>query len=630
MFKKDYGVSHTVGYVLTLSITALVVTTLIFITNGEIDGKYLSAAEIYAEDLSNQIADFVVNICLMKETYENANYSINLDIPVQLIDRYSYYIEFGNSKVYVNSTDGKISKNSTLYGIPNHLNVNFAGRVEGKNKLVVLSNKSEYLYKFDFGTNTSVGSVGYTRVTNESSDNSASWDIPTHTYRTPINIYNPLSVSISDYQILIQINENNFDYSLADRNSSDLRFYDSSANILDYWVERWDPDDETTSRVWVETSDLYPGWNEIYMYHGNSVVSSLSSGKNTFMFFDDFTHGLGDWTQYNPSGGEIENFNGDKLLLTSGSAVVNTSLVLTPASDPVVIEAKAYASHVSAREASMFARSSGVAPHSGHVFSSGNFPGGDNNLTILFSVDSGATWTNASPSGGMPAVSSGWYRLRYILNGNDDCIARYYYDNFVVDGLEASDFGQCQDGYFGLCVISSTYNTRAIYDWVYVRKFAGDTALQSGGRDDFEPIAYVDGTQSKNFYWINIDDVKSDSLVSSEYDYIYNAGDSSATFKIKNIPEGVYSLTFVVGLAQETIDNFKITADGTGGINPVSQKIYCQNSYKKVLLSNVQVDTNEILQITFDDEDASSDFWSVDEMTVERGDRSIRLEGIVG
>jgi hypothetical protein len=626
LFKKDYGVSHIVGYMLTLSITSLVLVTLIFITTGEIDGKYLSAAEIYAEDLSNQIADFVVNICLMKETYENANYSINLDIPTQLVDRYSYYIEIDNSKVYVNSSDGRISKNSTLYDIPQRLNIKAIGRVEGTNKLTIFSNKSDYIYKFDFGTNMSYGFKGYTRVTDECID--TGWRDANYKYRTPINIYNPLSVPISDYQILIQINENNFDYSLADRNGSDLKFFDSSDRSLYYWIERWDPDDEKTSRVWINVYRLEPGWNKIYMYHGNPSALPESSGEKTFIFFDDFTNGLNKWTQYKPPGGEIVNLDDDKLLITNRSAVVNTILELTPASEPVVIEAKAYASSVSAREASMFVRSlGGVPPYkSGHVFSSGNFPGGVNNLTILY-YDAG--WTNASPSKGMPAMVSDWYRLRYILNGNDDCIARYYYDNFVVDGLNASDFGECDDGYFGLCVINSQYNTRAIYDWVYVRKFVGNTTLKSGGRDDFEPIAYVDGTQSQNFYWDNLDDVKSGLLVSSEYDYIYNADDSSATFEIKNIPEGVYSLTFVVGLAQETIDNVTITADGTGGINPVSQKIYYWDSYKRVLLSNVQVDANQILQITFDDEDTISDFWSVGEMTVEKGDRSIKLEGMV-
>ena len=566
----------------------------------------------------------------MKEAYENANYSTSLDIPTQLAGRYPYYIEIDNSKVYVNSSDGRISVNSSLYNMPQHFNMNVVGRVEGKNKLVIFSNKSDYVYRFDFGTNTSEDSEGYTKVTNECTY-PGTWHEGNHEYRTPINIYNPLLGStLLDYQILLQIDENNFDYSLANRNGSDLRFYDDSGDPLYYWIERWDPDNEKTSRVWVNISQLEPGWSKIYIYHGNPSAPPESSGEKTFIFFDDFTGSLSSWAQYNrTSNGEIKIIEGDKLLIANGSAVTYNGLYIVPSTNPVVIETKAYAPLVSAREASMFARSSGIDPpyNNGYVFSSANFPTGGDNLTLLY-YNGG--WFNATPSDGMSPLGSSWYRLRYIINGQEDCISRYYYDNFAIDDLYAREIGLLDDGYFGLCVKSSAYNTRGIYDWVYVRKFAGKTDLTSGGREDFEPVAYVDGTQSKNFYWTDTNNVESGSLYSSgtEYDFISNAADNSpAVFEITNVPEGIYSLTFLVGHPQNTVDNVKITVDG--GINPVSQKIVSCDSYKKVLISNVEVDANETLEITFDDEDVSGDYWAVSKMTIEKGDRSINLEGIV-
>ena len=68
----------------------------------------------------------------------------------------------------------------------------------------------------------------------------------------------------------------------------DLRFTDDDGQTeLDYWTEKYTA--STSATVWVEVTDDLNTTQAIYMYYGNSTVSSLSDGDATFLFFDDFT-----------------------------------------------------------------------------------------------------------------------------------------------------------------------------------------------------------------------------------------------------------------------------------------------------------------------------------------------------
>jgi hypothetical protein len=68
----------------------------------------------------------------------------------------------------------------------------------------------------------------------------------------------------------------------------DIRFTDDNGTtLLDYWLEEKTNSDNAV--FWVEVADDLSSTNRtIYIYYGNSGVSSLSSGTNTFDYFDDF------------------------------------------------------------------------------------------------------------------------------------------------------------------------------------------------------------------------------------------------------------------------------------------------------------------------------------------------------
>ncbi|MHA2362595.1 MAG: DUF2341 domain-containing protein [Candidatus Hodarchaeales archaeon] len=112
-------------------------------------------------------------------------------------------------------------------------------------------------------------------------------------YKTLISL-NPTTPE-ADYQVKVQLNTSNFNYTKAQADADDLRFYDLNSNLLNYWIELWN--NTGTSIIWVKISTA--GTSEIEMYYGNPLASSFSNGDATFIFFDNFlgtSLNLSKWT----------------------------------------------------------------------------------------------------------------------------------------------------------------------------------------------------------------------------------------------------------------------------------------------------------------------------------------------
>jgi len=107
-------------------------------------------------------------------------------------------------------------------------------------------------------------------------------------YRRKITITEQSGSDLTDYQVLIELNSTNFDFSHAQTNGEDIRFTDASGNLLDYWIEEWDAVNEG-AKVWVKVPSIPANSSvEIFMYYGNSEVVDASDGDAVFEFFDDF------------------------------------------------------------------------------------------------------------------------------------------------------------------------------------------------------------------------------------------------------------------------------------------------------------------------------------------------------
>ena len=104
----------------------------------------------------------------------------------------------------------------------------------------------------------------------------------------PIKITEQSGNNLSDYQVLIELNSSNFDFSKAKADGSDIRFLLPSGKSIPYWIESWNKSGQS-AKVWVKVPSIPANSSTvIYMTYGNPSASSESNGDAVFEFFDDF------------------------------------------------------------------------------------------------------------------------------------------------------------------------------------------------------------------------------------------------------------------------------------------------------------------------------------------------------
>ena len=110
----------------------------------------------------------------------------------------------------------------------------------------------------------------------------------TFAYKRGITITELSGNDLTDYQVRIDLDATNFNFEHAQPNGEDVRFVDAGGNFLSYWIEEWDSVNKK-AKVWVKVPSIPAnGSTEIWMYYGNPTAESVSDGKATFEFFDDF------------------------------------------------------------------------------------------------------------------------------------------------------------------------------------------------------------------------------------------------------------------------------------------------------------------------------------------------------
>lgn len=131
----------------------------------------------------------------------------------------------------------------------------------------------------------------------------APWWDESWEYRYPVFIFNNSGLVLEDYEVRVDLSPSNFDYSLCKSDGEDLRFIAPDGTKLPYWIEEWNYGG--TSKIWVKAKKIPTGKPLIfYMYCRNPNAQSESSGKDTFLFFEDFEEyntgaldGQGNWEE---------------------------------------------------------------------------------------------------------------------------------------------------------------------------------------------------------------------------------------------------------------------------------------------------------------------------------------------
>ena len=104
-------------------------------------------------------------------------------------------------------------------------------------------------------------------------------------YKRKITISEQSGSDLTDYLVLIELNNTNFDFSRSRANGEDIRFTDANGNLLSFWIEEWDSVNKK-AKIWIRVPAI-PANSEtiIYMYYGNNEIASASNGEATFEFF---------------------------------------------------------------------------------------------------------------------------------------------------------------------------------------------------------------------------------------------------------------------------------------------------------------------------------------------------------
>lgn len=124
-------------------------------------------------------------------------------------------------------------------------------------------------------------------------------------YKRDISIIEQSGQDLNNYQVMINLDSSNFNFSHAASDGSDIRIYDLSGNMLSFWIEKWDYINQEAI-VWVKVPNLQANSTVVLnMTYGDSTALPASDGDSTFELFDDFKNSNvsnGKWNFLNEHG----------------------------------------------------------------------------------------------------------------------------------------------------------------------------------------------------------------------------------------------------------------------------------------------------------------------------------------
>ncbi|RLG67379.1 MAG: hypothetical protein DRO11_10210, partial [Methanobacteriota archaeon] len=127
-------------------------------------------------------------------------------------------------------------------------------------------------------------------------------------YYREITVKENSGKTLTNYQVLIELNSANFDFSNAKSDGFDVRFVDSDGNELSYWIEEWS---SGNAKIWIKVPTIPAnGKAKIRMYYGNPSASSTSSIRGTFIREIDGV--VGSWNFNEGEGTIVYDSSGSK------------------------------------------------------------------------------------------------------------------------------------------------------------------------------------------------------------------------------------------------------------------------------------------------------------------------------
>jgi len=275
------GVSNILGYLFSFGVASMLMISAVIITTNILDKRTAAVAGMQAQSIANKVADAIVEAVAVLQSPSNVGYKKTLDMPMDLAGR-DYYVDVTDKMIYVNTTDGLVSKSCPTYTAED-LKIGVGGGrtyCGGIGKINVSVDKSDTLYKLDFGTGNitrhSPVASGYYFVSNETklnpnnphfSPRNPSWWNISYANRIPILINNTSPNDLVNVPVKIILNTSNFDYSRAN-----VIFTNSSSDITSDLVFN-DPSDNIVAKIEITPTAWEPSWFYTYYYPTENTVT---------------------------------------------------------------------------------------------------------------------------------------------------------------------------------------------------------------------------------------------------------------------------------------------------------------------------------------------------------------------
>jgi hypothetical protein len=290
-------------------------------------------------------------------------------------------------------------------------------------------------------------------------------------YAKSIKISNPGS-ELTDYQIQIQLSSSNFDFSKANSDGSDIRFYLQNGTKLNYWVEYWNSSSQSAI-IWVKVPSIPSGDSRIIMYYGNPSATSESNGENVFIFFDDFNRADGTdlgqkWQEYGDGNWQIVNNTAYRPEVSSGAddfALAKMNGTLLNVTD-IIIESKLKVVQISGFDPHLgiTARANDISTSSHRGYSLTVH----NTITTLQLLDEEVAWKASTTTS---QALNEWWKFKLQVNGTTMKGKAWKVGTPEPNWMVSDSSTTQSSGYIGLdAFISGT--TEQYYDDFFAHKYA--------------------------------------------------------------------------------------------------------------------------------------------------------------
>ncbi|RLF65413.1 MAG: hypothetical protein DRN30_04025, partial [Thermoplasmata archaeon] len=342
------------------------------------------------------------------------------------------------------------------------------------------------LVNYQVRINLNSSNFDFSKANSDGSDIRFTW----HIYELPITITEQSGQDLTNYQVLITITDTEI-LSKMKSDAGDIRFfeqqvddpYTETSGKLPYWIES---KTDTELKVWVKLNLTANEQKTIYMYYGNPSATSESDGDAVFDFFDDFDDGVIDTNKWRGATSNFTETNGYIETKTSGQ-LLYTYQTFTDG----IIEARVMQS--SGARASIAFRITSVSDptdtNAGHVDDySANFR--PPNSDIRLRKWSGGAETILD-SATMTISANTWHRVKVVMHGSS---LSYTFDTTTISATDTT----YSSGWIG--INSDAYETDGSdytrWDWIRVRKYTDPEPTISIGTE-----TQID-SEAKLPYWI--------------------------------------------------------------------------------------------------------------------------------